>query len=225
MLSTTLEPRLSRTGEEASPVRAESQYTFFGKEENFIPEEIEQSFTAFSSWQASLGQLFNTFTIEVFSLNVETYTQLGRHLGSYAAYLVPQVRFVYKGLPNYYRGVSRRSELSSHAPKQRLRSYLRAVSESGEISEETARLAWKGWTQLWLALPYALPVPDACPGPDGQLLYTWDQDEHHFELEIFPNGSGEFFYRNRTTGKLWGVDYVIGEQVPQEAIDKLKLFL
>ncbi len=113
----------------------------------------------------------------------------------------------------------------TEAPTRRLQTYLRNLVHSGELSSETASLAWRTWNQLRKATSYALPVPDACPGPDNQLLYTWDNTEHHFEVEIFPEGTGEFFYRNRVSGQLWEAEYTVGQPVPQEIIDKLELFL
>lgn len=51
------------------------------------------------------------------------------------------------------------------------------------------------------------PIPCACTGPDGQILYSWDKDEHHLELEIIPKEwelpQEEFFYRNRNTKHYW----------------------
>jgi hypothetical protein len=71
---------------------------------------------------------------------------------------------------------------------------------------------------------FALPIPAACTGPDGQMLYTWDRGKHHLELEIIPGQSAEYFYRDRETGELWGEDYTIGDPLSPDAIRKLKLF-
>jgi hypothetical protein len=123
-------------------------------------------------------------------------------------------------------GNSGRSQARSiEAPTRRLEHYLRYLSRSGELSTDTALFAWRAWNQLRKATSYSLPVPDASPGPNGQLLYTWDRGEHHFELEIFPDGAGEFFYRNRASGRLWDTEYVVGQPVPQGVVDKLALFL
>lgn len=113
---------------------------------------------------------------------------------------------------------------TKEAPIQRLQTYLRGLVESGDLSNETALLSWKAWNDLRRTTSYLLPVPDACPGPDGQLLYSWDTSEHHFELEIYPEGLSVFFYRNRVTGRIWGVDHVIGQPIPREVIEKLGLF-
>jgi hypothetical protein len=68
-----------------------------------------------------------------------------------------------------------------------------------------------------------LSVPDACPGPDGQLLYTWDHGDHHLELELFPDAPAEFFYENDTTGDVWEATYIVGKSVPAGAMDKLRI--
>ncbi len=116
-------------------------------------------------------------------------------------------------------------QLRDEAPMHRLQSYLRHLRDSGELSQNSASLAWLSWNQLRKATFNSLPVPDACPGPDGQLLFTWDKDEHHFELEIFPGGEGEFFYRNRVSGELWEAEYMVGQAIPSKVTDKLGLFL
>lgn len=89
----------------------------------------------------------------------------------------------------------------------RLRDYLKEVAWAGDVSAETAGRATKAWLRLSSMMSGRLPVPDAAPGPDGELLLTWDRGELHLELELMPNGPAEFFARNRTTGALWGEEY------------------
>jgi hypothetical protein len=67
-------------------------------------------------------------------------------------------------------------------------------------------------------------VPDTGVGPDGEILYTWNKDEHHFELEIFSNGLGEFFYLNHQTNEMWEHEFEVGDSIPEEVKDRLKLF-
>ena len=55
-------------------------------------------------------------------------------------------------------------------------------------------------------------------------MLTWRHSEHYFELEIFPQGTAEFFYKNRLTGELWESDYTVGDPIPQAVQDKLSLF-
>jgi hypothetical protein len=108
---------------------------------------------------------------------------------------------------------------------QRLIDYLDGITADALITPEMARLAWDAWNKLSVAIENALPVPDACPGPDGELLYTWDRGEHHLELEVFPASPAEFFYRNRASGELWECEYIIGEPVPIDALTRLRLFV
>jgi hypothetical protein len=108
---------------------------------------------------------------------------------------------------------------------QGLIDYLDRITADKLITPQMARLAWDAWNKLSGATENTLPVPDACPGPDGVLLYTWDRGEHHLELEIFPASPAEFFYRNRTSGALWECEYVIGEPIPNDALTRLRVFI
>lgn len=100
--------------------------------------------------------------------------------------------------------------------------YLRDVFKEGLISPETAREAMVAWLECWVATGYTLPVPAACTGPDGQMQYVWDRDEHHLELNFTPSEPASFFYRNRKTGELWMEDFTAGVTDPA-ALEKLKL--
>ena len=51
---------------------------------------------------------------------------------------------------------------------------------------------------------------DAIPGVDGKLLYTWKRDDQYFELEMLPDGTGEFFFRDGTTADTWSEDFRLG---------------
>lgn len=105
--------------------------------------------------------------------------------------------------------------------------YLRSVSSGARslISPETAKQAMLAWCTMWEATGFALPIPDACTGPDGKMLYSWDRGKDHLELEIIPGQASEFFYRDRESGYLWGEDYIIGEPLSQEALKRIKLFI
>ena len=107
---------------------------------------------------------------------------------------------------------------------QRLAYYLGTVSNAGDISHEAATTALIVWNEISKTLR-ALPVPDAAPGPEGQLLYTWNRGEHHLELEIFPEAPAEFFYYNRASEETWQEDYRVGEPLSEAALARLSLFL
>lgn len=104
--------------------------------------------------------------------------------------------------------------------------YLRQAS-TGDcplLTLETALMAAKAWNLIWSASGGKMPIPAACTGPDGQMLYAWDHGRHHLELEIFPNKPAEFFYKDRETRELWNEDYNIGDPIPAEVVQKLGFF-
>jgi hypothetical protein len=107
---------------------------------------------------------------------------------------------------------------------QKLRNYLRDMRDGGLIPRQTVDLARRAWHVLDASLGKSLPVPDACVGPDGKLLYSWSTGPHYLELEIIPQAAAEFFYQNDLTGELWDYDYIVGNKLPESAIAKLRIF-
>jgi hypothetical protein len=108
--------------------------------------------------------------------------------------------------------------------ERRLLAYLHEMKRAGAINENTLSLAQKAWDGLRGIVAGNLLVPTAGTGPDGQVLYTWDRGEHHFELEVFPDGIGEFFYMNRKTDATWEADYSVDEMIPEGVKNKLRIF-
>jgi hypothetical protein len=53
---------------------------------------------------------------------------------------------------------------------QGLVDYLYHIVDQELITPRVARLAWNAWTTLSNSIGNALLVPDACPGPYGELL-------------------------------------------------------
>ena len=105
-----------------------------------------------------------------------------------------------------------------------LQAHLIRIAEERLVTMDAALQAWRIWETLSAATHNALLVPDAAPGPDGQLLYAWDDREHHLELELFPDGRAEFFCRNRETGSLWGADFHAGDALPVDALKHLERY-
>lgn len=66
---------------------------------------------------------------------------------------------------------------------RKLDEYLKRVSSSEFqpplVLPETSKSAFRIWSELWQLSGHTLAVPDASPGPDKQILYTWDEKEHH----------------------------------------------
>jgi hypothetical protein len=103
------------------------------------------------------------------------------------------------------------------------RLYLQKIAREGEISQELRRSAWTMLLRI-LEEEEDVDVPDAIPGVDGKLFYTWKSGEHYLDLEMFPDGETEFFYRNAQSGRLWNLSSRIDLPLPREAASKLRLF-
>ena len=136
-----------------------------------------------------------------------------------------------RSLPRWATSMSETSMVPAPVEFQLLRrvqglvDYLYQIVDQELVTPRVARLAWEAWSALSNSVGNALLVPDVCPGPDGELLYTWDQGEHYLELEIFPAAPAELFYENDATGAVWESIFSIGEMVPAEVLEKLRLFV
>ena len=51
-------------------------------------------------------------------------------------------------------------------------------------------------------------IPGGMATPEGAYLLTWNFDEHHLEVELFPE-HWDWFYRNRKTGRLAGDEGIV----------------
>jgi hypothetical protein len=68
--------------------------------------------------------------------------------------------------------------------------YLAALSLSSPALAEDATLLWSRYeSYLW--------PPEASLTEDKGLLMVWDLDQHHLQIEVFSNGSYDWFYRDR----------------------------
>ena len=108
--------------------------------------------------------------------------------------------------------------------EQRLRQFIGNLRDKADVSSETASRVWRTWREISVASGRVLRVPDASAGPDDRFIFVWNKGEHHLELEFLPDGTMEFFYKNRASGYLWGEDYKTGETLTQEVLNKLAVF-
>jgi hypothetical protein len=114
--------------------------------------------------------------------------------------------------------VDSRTRLEEH------RLYLERIVREGEISRQ---LSVAGWEVLLVMLDIVGPdleIPDAITGVDGKLFYTWKRDAFYLELEMLPNGTGEFFCRNSESRDVWSEDFRLDQPLHLKAITKLRLF-
>lgn len=157
-----------------------------------------------------------------------TYT-LNRQDSTYIHYLVTESSYLQgpygETLRKQSQGVIERFTADRFRREvSQLENYLNNSKNMGLINQQVASLALASWLDLWAISGRTMPVPDACPGPDGQILFTWDEGDHHLELEIFPESTSEFFYRNRSTDELWGEEYELHLPFSPSALNKLSLF-
>jgi len=64
----------------------------------------------------------------------------------------------------------------------------------------------------------------AGPLPEGGFQFVWDREEHHLEIDILPDHSTEWFYRNRRTGQIAGDEAPAGAALPNQLRDFLAVF-
>ena len=108
--------------------------------------------------------------------------------------------------------------------ERQLNEYIWGLSEKKQISSTTANNARSMWKRIATSTDNAICVPDASAGPNGEFAFIWDRGEHHLELEVMPDSTVEFFYRNRSTGALWGQDSSVSNNFPLELFQKLEHF-
>lgn len=103
--------------------------------------------------------------------------------------------------------------------------YLDEISRGPDplVSPTTSKSASLAWELLREQNP-RLPIPASGVGQDGEILYTWNNDDHHLELEVLPGGTAEFFYMNRRTDALSEGRYHVGDGIPQWVVEKLHWF-
>lgn len=116
------------------------------------------------------------------------------------------------------------SEINDIGREQRLSRFISDLRDKKIITDVAALRAWNIWKQLSKCKGKSLRVPDASAGPDDAFIFIWNKDEHHLELEIFPGGALDFFYRNRKSGDLWSSEYKVGEILAQDVLEKLAIF-
>jgi hypothetical protein len=110
-----------------------------------------------------------------------------------------------------------------HARAVGLHQYLTKIARAGLISQETREQAIKVLNRLSEILSGSLSIPDACPGPNGHLLYTWDKNAHHLEVEFVPERRATLFYMNRSSGNVFELE--IDEfDIPRSVLSTLRFF-
>lgn len=85
---------------------------------------------------------------------------------------------------------------ASTSVEDRWLGYLDSLAKRQLTSDDVASAS----EQLWFNLAensVTLTPPDASPTNDGGLLMSWDREGRHLEIEVLPDLSYEWFYRER----------------------------
>jgi hypothetical protein len=86
----------------------------------------------------------------------------------------------------------------------------------------------KIWANICFRLGAGFPLPLAQPtGEGGTLQLAWDNGIHYVEAEVHPNGTMDWFYRNRATNEVDGTEdpMPIQPTLPEALLERLSLVL
>lgn len=83
------------------------------------------------------------------------------------------------------------------------RSYFEEAVEQQFVLQSVVNQATAAWWHCFRLTDGRLPLPATSAGPDGKLMYSWDNGEHHLEFEFAEDSGLEIFYRNRLDERLW----------------------
>lgn len=77
--------------------------------------------------------------------------------------------------------------------------YLRGLAApKGSLDPFHAARARKLWETLRQRIGPSLPPPYASPLESGSFAMVWDRGDHHFEIELLPDGTYDWFYMDRS---------------------------
>jgi replication initiation and membrane attachment protein DnaB len=77
--------------------------------------------------------------------------------------------------------------------------YLDSVLAEKLINNTVHDLALMVWDSIRVYSKAYNPNVDV--NADGGIAFSWDRDEHHFEMEVFESGLVECFYLNHITNE------------------------
>lgn len=90
--------------------------------------------------------------------------------------------------------------VSSSAMSTAWSEYLRGLSApEGPIEPFQAARVRRLWEALRQRIGEELAPPYAAPLEDGRFALVWDRGDHHFEIELLPNGTYDWFYMDRSS--------------------------
>lgn len=78
--------------------------------------------------------------------------------------------------------------------------YLRGLAApKGPLDPFQAARVRKLWEALRQRMGQSLLPPYGAPLESGSFAMVWDHGEHHFEIELLPDGTYDWFYMDRSS--------------------------
>jgi hypothetical protein len=103
------------------------------------------------------------------------------------------------------------------------RGYLRRLVEpSGPLSSSRVHQIERLWESLQDQVCRNLPPPYATATEEGEFVMTWDNGPFHFEIEVLPQGSYDWFYFDRDSGERRGEEGQFLDAFSAEMISLLR---
>lgn len=94
--------------------------------------------------------------------------------------------------------------------------YLARMAAEGVVPLALARRAKVVWLLASATAGDGLPIPAAVAFTGGPIEYHWEGGAHQISVEIPSEGPCHWFYRNRTTGEIWGADVPPQAELPAQ---------
>lgn len=102
----------------------------------------------------------------------------------------------------------------------KLHAFLSEKLLSGLISEETRSLAWESC--MALREKTGARVPNVGIGFDRGVLFFWNEEYRHLELEFIPGKGRYFFFLENGADRAWCNEWI--DDLPEPAVECLKMF-
>lgn len=84
--------------------------------------------------------------------------------------------------------------------------FLFGLVDAGYVSESQVSHVRAFWEELKNRIGRPLRLPITMPAGDGSIQLAWSTKEHYLDIDMFADGSYEWFYRNRFTDELDGTE-------------------
>lgn len=89
--------------------------------------------------------------------------------------------------------------------------YFQQQVTNGAISAEASSIYSNAFSEIVAALNFGVGVPDALPGPDGQMMYHWKSGTSSIQVEVSENKDAEFYFFDKSTKADVFIEYKVGQ--------------